>query len=99
MQQYEVLKPISPDRGLPILPAGEDMPPVIISEDELFVSPSDLSNEQRAKILIALDVIRPVAIQSAPASLVADNNPEPISVDAAEAASESTSPKRKRASE
>lgn len=76
--QYEVLQPLSPARGLPILPAPEDAPPVILDEAALFADPSELSNAQRAAILIALGVIRPAA--SEPAPIVGDAGPEIVAV-------------------
>jgi len=60
MKQYQVLQPISRDRGPVIMPAGEDMPPVVVSEDVLFADPRDLPNARRAAILIALGDIREV---------------------------------------
>lgn len=59
-KQYIVLFALAPDQGPLIKPANEGEPPVIVDEDVLFASPSDLTNEQRAAILIARGGILPL---------------------------------------
>jgi hypothetical protein len=59
-KQYIVLFALAPDQGPLIKPADEGEPPVIVDEEVLFASPSDLTNEQRAAILIARGGILPL---------------------------------------
>lgn len=59
-QDYIVLMTISLDSGPLIRPAPEGEPPVIVSADVLFASPSEfLSAAERARILIGKGIIVP----------------------------------------